>query len=170
MKHKSDIELILESQTWKKQGKKGQTSKPQPKHPRFLNPISAIDFRLNIDSPSEESPIIPTGQSSRKSLLAIPLGSLTSRISNFVIEDDLNKIKIPTFPRTPFGEHCSMLTRCPTFEVIHKEMINNADSIKAIKLESGRIKRCIHQSISAALIKNKNNRLHKKNSRQLTTS
>lgn len=142
---KSDIEEIMGSQTWKSLSPK---NRPRPEHvklPRLKEVVHFIE-----DSPIEKpveckTPLSPE-PIKRRSLLAIPLGHFTSRIKNYLLDEDLNFVKIPLLPKFPFGKHIDMLDKEPEFKVMPKEILTNSESVNSIKIESGRMKRTITTS------------------------
>lgn len=148
MKSKSDIELLLESQTWKNYNIKSPTSKSKQHLPKKLKPINPVDLGKIKDRTDHRLPIGRSDSIIRKSILAIPINSFTSRLSSILTENETIGLQIPTFPKSPFGVHSEMLSRCPTFEILPQESIYNVDNIRAIKVESGRIKRAVAQSVS----------------------
>ena len=148
MHRKSDIEQILESQTWKQPKKPPRRNQPQAKKLVSIKP-KKISIQQKVPQiPDLLSPILPKENHSRKSFLAINLNSMSSSISTLVKNDELNLVRIPTFPKSPFGIHSDSRVNYPTFKVIPKPPDLNIDNIKAIKLESGRIKRVIAKSAS----------------------
>ena len=152
MTTKSDIELLLESQTWK-----SQTSKKKPL-------FQSMPMKLPIIiTPTNKSQVIPHDNAiehihipmadRRKSILAIPLASFSAKLHNMVHDDEANCVKIPKFPKYPFGDHISMLGTVPKFELLPKETPINSDNIKNIKIESGRIKRIITSGMLSSILK-----------------
>ncbi|OMJ82374.1 hypothetical protein SteCoe_16978 [Stentor coeruleus] len=148
MKSKSDIELLLESQTWKSYNLKSKNTRSNQHLPKKLKPINPGDLGKIKDRADHGISICRSDSIIRKSILAIPINSFTSRLSSILTEHETIGLQIPTFPKSPFGVHSEMLSRCPTFEVLPQESIYNVDNIRAIKVESGRIKRAVAQSIS----------------------
>ena len=147
MHGKSDIESILESQTWKIiHPRESQRIRLKFKPPKKLKPFECKSTLQSIEVSEVQESAKPDIRVT-KSLLAIPFNSLNARISKIIADEEVNAIKIPTFPRLPFGVHKDMLSQCPTFEVIPREFEYNSDNIKAIKLESGRIRKAIAQGI-----------------------
>lgn len=154
---KSDIEAILESQTWKTMTPKKIT---RPK-PLILPKLKEIEL-LTEDSPIVKVPECKLPPSidlmRRKSLLAIPVGQFTARIKNLILEEDMNYARIPLSPKYPFGKHIEMLSKEPEFKILPKEVLTNTESINNLKIESGRIKRTITTSPSIPIIKKKKNK------------
>ena len=165
MQKKSDIEAILESQTWKNSSKKLNRLSDPSNHNRITIVESSLKSHAQ-DSPLL-NPIFPYQTKPRKSMLAIPINPFTSRLSHVINDKEKNGIKIPTFPKSPFGVHKEMLHKSPTFEILPKETGTNYDNIKAIKIESGRIKRSVESGLSTALFRIKGKKYHKKNSYNL---
>ena len=158
---KSDIELLLESQTWKT-----QITKRKP-----LIRSKLINKPIKLD-PINQTQVIPheTLQHTnisitdrKKSILAIPLASFSAKLNSMVHDEDANYVKIPKFPKYPFGEHINMLGKVPKFELVPKETPINSDNVKNIKIESGRIKRTITSSLSASILKIKRKILKSRN-------
>lgn len=98
---KSDIEAILESQTWKTMTPK-KTTRPKP----LMLPKLKETRLLTEDSPivkiPECKPPPPIDPIKRKSLLAIPVGQFTARIKNLILDEDMNYARIPLSPKYPF--------------------------------------------------------------------
>ncbi|OMJ77793.1 hypothetical protein SteCoe_22543 [Stentor coeruleus] len=151
---KSDIETILESQTWKTMTPK-KTTRPKP---LILPKLKEVEL-LTEDSPivkvPDSKPSFLMEPMRRKSLLAIPVGQFTARIKNLIIDEDMNYARIPLLPKYPFGKHIEMLSKEPEFKILPKEVLTNTETIKNLKIESGRIKRTITTSPSIPIIKKK---------------
>ncbi|OMJ80526.1 hypothetical protein SteCoe_19223 [Stentor coeruleus] len=142
---KSDIEEIMGSQTWKSLSPKIRVRPKPVKLPRIKEVVhfiedSPIEKVIESKSPLSAEPI------KKKSLLAIPIGHFTSRIKNYLLDEDLNYAKIPLLPKFPFGKHVDMLDKEPEFKVVPKEILTNSESVNSIKFESGRMKRTITTS------------------------
>ena len=155
---KSDIETILESQTWKSVIKvKSQNALNSRKPPKKLKPINNQSQGLLLSQKILEdvAPAIVPHPLPRKSILAIPFGSFTSRLVSMIREEETNCVKIPTFPKYPFGIHKDMLANEPRFELLPRDTLINSESVKNIKLESGRINRAISSSLSTSIFKMK---------------
>lgn len=146
---KSDIEAILETQTWKKRRIICKNSSQAKSLRRTLKPLDLPTVRISLIEKDSQSPkkIV---EKNRKSILSVPYNLLLSRISNKVNKDEINLIKIPSFPTLPFGLHSKMLNTIPTFEEIPNDAISNIGNIMAIKRRSGRIKKVVGKSISTA--------------------
>lgn len=152
MNNKSDIEAILESQD--PRGFSNKILSPVKPKNSALKPLLLIPPNPKVrDSPIEQLGTEIENNFQRKSLLAIPLVPFTRRITTLITEEEINLVKIPTFTKSPFGVHTDMLAKCPTFEILPRGSLHNYDSIKAIKLESGRIKKTIANGTSNALFK-----------------
>lgn len=148
MSQKTDIEQILESQTWKYPKKTLKKREKKIKKPSVPKPLKIIIEKRPLDIPSYLSPIPQMKSECRASFLAINLNAMSSTISKVLKNEDFNCLKIPTFPKSPFGVHSVKNNYFPTFKVIPKPSDLNIENINAIKYESGRIKRCISKSAS----------------------
>lgn len=99
----------------------------------------------------------------RKSLLAIPVSSFTSKLNKLLHDEEFNCLKIPVFPRLPFGKHKDMIGNEPKFEILPKDTLINSESIKNLKLESGRIRKTVGPSFTSTIIRIKKRILTRKN-------
>lgn len=165
MFQKSDIEEILESQTWKRSSKGLIKREKIVKKPSVGKGAVAINEKRTLDIPALLAPIPQIKSPNRASFLAINLNAMSSTISKVLKNEDFNCLKIPTFPKSPFGVHSDSSKRFPTFQVVPKPSDLNIENINAIKLESGRIKRCIKSTSSSAIgFLKKSKKFHSRNS------
>lgn len=123
---KSDIEVLMESQVWKR-------SSPQ------------LKFRSspNILLRSTERKIAKT----TKEILIPDLNESDSYIFHEMSEAPVcfsqnSPVQVPLFPKLPFGKHSEMAQGIPKF----KELKTNNEELMKIKLESGRIRRIVNES------------------------
>lgn len=151
MFQKSDIEEILESQTWKRSSKVLKKQEKITKKPTVSKGLVTPIEKRPMDIPAFLTPIPQIASPNRASFLAINLNAMSSTISKVLKKEEFNCLKIPTFPKSPFGMHSDSSKRFPTFQVVPKPSDLNIENINAIKLESGRIKRCIKSTSSSAI-------------------
>lgn len=156
---KSDIELILESQTWKSLSPKSGNLKGTFQKPQKLDPIKHILTPRAAVVTFSESPVAEE----KKKILAIPF-VFNSKLKKFISDEMANYVKIPSFPKLPFGQHEEMLSGDLRFELYPKEILVNTEKIRSIQLECGRIKstrlkRTVTTSVSAPQLKIKSKTL-----------
>lgn len=128
---KSDIELLLESQVWKKHSPNFNHSdqKPIKLRPIKEKPQAHQKNRSSFDSQfsSMNSPLRPD-----------PFYSPYLNYNSGLV----SPVQVPIFPKLPFGVHSKMLKSDPIF--IETSM--NSEQLKQIKLENGRIRRAINET------------------------
>lgn len=128
---KSDIELLLESQVWKK-------NSPNIKHsdqkPIKLRPIKEKPQAHHKNQSSIDSQFHLINLNSQPDLFHSPNLNYNSGL--------VSPVQVPIFPKLPFGVHSKMLKSNPIF--IETSM--NSEQLKQIKLENGRIRRAINET------------------------
>ncbi|CAG9335071.1 unnamed protein product [Blepharisma stoltei] len=153
----SDIENILESQTWKKASKSTKAwstlsyhNEPKKAPISLLPKISSRQSnRNNTDLSLMNNPFIDLNQITANIKLIEKLSSKKPKETEI---SDLNKsIRVPAFPKKPFGMHTQSLNSSLLFtEVKKKHIINTSlieDDIKLIKSIHGRHVSCKNNKI-----------------------
>lgn len=150
---KSDIEQILETQTWKH-----KKLEPLPKVSRSLKSRSITDFEkprkqervithpITLPESLMETPIpsnFPMIRTSvnRNSLssLAVPFPIITSALNSISTKVSNFDLQIPVFPKREFGNSLGNKQIQIKFEKIQR--MCTVEDIKELKYESGRIKK-----------------------------
>lgn len=131
-KMKSDIELLIESQIWKRFSPKL----------KFRN---SPDNERSYEKKNQQATVEKSISEFDKSISELDK-------SNSVIFQDLTEdcnsfnrnspVQVPLFPKLPFGKHSEMAKGTSRFRVLN----TNNEELMKIKLESGRIRRIINES------------------------
>jgi hypothetical protein len=124
-----------------------------------LAPIEKPNLQDNREKGHLQS--FPTEYISKNSIISIPITAFANKIQE-IVNDESNYVKIPVFPKFPFGKHRDMIGSIPRFELIPKESINSYESIRNFKLEGGRIKRNIISNTSSLILRVKRKALRSK--------
>ena len=159
----SEIEKILAGQKWKKRGKycrsnnRNSLRNNSPKNKgcislihKLRNPSSNLLPPLRDNFRKPKSPLkscIAKPQSTHNEVhlnnsrietlkkLAVPYKALFKALDRIVQKQrSLENIRIPLFPKSPFGSHKPLVHKSPRFKEFPKEYKNSPDGHTAIKL------------------------------------
>lgn len=156
--HKSDIEEILQSQTWKHKklepinlaSKASKSSKTSNKQPTAIKEtpserkitqkcLTALDspFQspLAFSSPASTTPDCKPNLMS----LAVPYSILNKAISEVSLGSSRLGFQVPVFPKRKFGKSTECLPGVPKFKSLKSLCCDN--EIIELKLENGRIRK-----------------------------
>jgi len=139
---KSDIEVLLEGQLWKKTSPNLKKSKTLEKRPYRLIPL--------LEKPKLHCKNQSSVDSNFSLYEHISKINQVNSSNSFLPSGIASPVQVPTFPKLPFGIHSQMLKRDPIF----KEIIVNSEQLKQFKIESGRIRRAVKESHSRFSPKN----------------
>jgi hypothetical protein len=152
-RQKSDIEQILEAQTWKYQKLAPLTTKQrsvklrsitEPEKPRKQERIITQPITLPeslMESPTPTHFPVCRAIENRKSLssLAVPFSVITSAISSISSRALSFDFQVPLFPKREFGKLSKDKEVKPKFERVQSYC--SIETIKELKCESGRIRK-----------------------------
>lgn len=139
---KSDIEILLESQVWKRASPNLKKSKTLEKGPFKLRPL--------VEKPQLHSKNQSSVDSQFHLQEHIKQTTQASSPNSFLPSGIISPLQVPTFPKLPFGIHSQMLKKNPIF----KEINVNSEQLKQFKIENGRIRRAIQEGHSRYSPKN----------------
>ena len=123
---KSDIEVLMESQVWKR-------SSPHLKLRNSPNILIRSSDRKFAKTTKE---ILLPDLNESDSIIFHEISEIPVCLSHN------SPVQVPLFPKLPFGKHSEVGKGMPKF----KELKTNNEELIKIKLESGRIRRIVNES------------------------